>query len=69
MDGVVADKKEGPGLDGIDGVFNGIIDLAREQQDDFVKVMKVKAPLLPGRIPEVEIMIILVKVSLTTDVF
>jgi hypothetical protein len=29
----------------------------------------VKAPLLPGRIPEVEIMIILVKIALTTDVF
>ena len=67
MDGVVADQEEGPGLEGIDGVFNGIIDLAREQQDDFVKVMKVKAPLLPGRIPEVEIVIILVKISLTAD--
>ena len=64
---MVADQKEGPWLEGIDGVFNGIIDLAREQKDDFVKVMKVKAPLLPGRIPEVEIVIILVKISLTTD--
>ena len=64
---MVADQEEGPGLEGIDGVFNGIIDLAREQQDDFVKIMKVKAPLLPGRIPEVEIVIIFVKVSLTTD--
>ena len=64
---MVADHEERPGLEGIDGVFNGIVDLAREQQNDFVKVMKVNAPLLPGRIPEVEIVIILVKISLTAD--
>jgi hypothetical protein len=63
----VADQEQGPGLEGVDGIFDGIVDLAREQQDDFVKIMKVKAPLLPGRIPEVEIVIILVKISLTTD--
>ena len=64
---MVADQEEGPGLEGIGGVFDGIVDLAREQQDDFVKIMKVKAPLLPGRIPEVEIVIILVKIPLAAD--
>ena len=64
---MVADQEQGPGLEGVGGVFNGIVDLAREQQDNFVKVMKVKAPLLPGRIPEMEIVIILVKISLAAD--
>ena len=64
---MVADQEERPWLEGVDSIFNGIVDLAREQKDDFVKVVKVKAPLLPGRIPEVEIVIIFVKVSLTAD--
>ena len=64
---MVTDQEQGPGLKGIDGIFDGIVDLAREQQDDLVKVMKVKAPFLPGRIPEVEIVIVLVKVALFID--
>ena len=64
---MVADQEERPWLEGVDSIFNGIVDLAREQKDDFVKVVKVKASLLPGGIPEVKIMIILVKIALAAD--
>ena len=63
VDGMVADQEDGPGLEGVDGVFDGIVDVAREQEDDFVEIMEVEAALLAGGIAEVKIVVAFVEVA------
>ena len=63
MDHVVSDQENIQRMKRIHFILDSIADLSRQKNYDFIKLMKMKIPLLTGRIPKMEIVMIFLKIA------
>ena len=68
VDGVVPHQQHRPGRQGVALLLHQIVDAALEQDDQLVKLMKVKIQLLPRRILQMKIVKALAQIARAVDV-